>query len=249
MKLKQAVVLAGGLGTRLRPITEKIPKPMVPVNDMPFLHWQLRDLKAQGFEKIILLTAYLGEQVEAYFGDGASYGLEISYSREPVPLGTGGALFYAREKLDDIFALVNGDSYLEAPIFKMAELLTKSQAKAIVSTFSRLSEVPVIANTQASLNSPSPVLKYIKDGGSQAGCQMIDSGVYIILKEVVLSVPKASRLTPEGPVFQLADWWPDLISAQMLYSYPVEARFYDIGTIERLREFESFVVTWPKELL
>ncbi len=86
----QAVILAGGLGTRLRPVTVTIPKPMVPVAGAPYLEHQLRLLAEQKIRDVLVLTGYLGEQVEEYFGDGARLGLRMTYSREPSPLGTGG---------------------------------------------------------------------------------------------------------------------------------------------------------------
>src|SRR5262245_8655135 len=89
---RQAVILAGGLGTRMRPVTETIPKPMIAVAGKPFLQWQLELLRNGGFQSALLLVAYLGEQIEQYFGDGKRFGGRVEYSYEPSPLGTGGAL-------------------------------------------------------------------------------------------------------------------------------------------------------------
>src|SRR6266568_5129480 len=99
----QAVVLAGGLGTRLRPLTKEVPKPMAPVNGLPYLEYQLRLLAAQGFLSTLILTGYLSEQIENYFQGGSSLGLTLRYSREPAPLGTGGALRHAGALLEDRF--------------------------------------------------------------------------------------------------------------------------------------------------
>ena len=103
LKRPQVVILAGGLGTRLRPITEKTPKPLVPVADQPFLHWQLSDVAQQGFDRVLLLVSYLGEQVQQTLGDGSTWGLKLSYAFEKTPLGTGGALVNAYDQLDDEF--------------------------------------------------------------------------------------------------------------------------------------------------
>src|SRR6266571_3760756 len=108
----QAVVLAGGLGTRLWPLTKEIPKPMAPVNGLPYLEYQIRLLAAQGFLSTLILTGYLGEQIESYFQDGSALGLSLRYSREPAPLGTGGALRHARALLEERFLLIYGDSFL-----------------------------------------------------------------------------------------------------------------------------------------
>ncbi len=108
----QAVILAGGLGTRMRPITETIPKPMIMVAGKPFLQHQLGLMSRAGIEEALLLVAYLGEQIQEYFGDGAKFGCKVSYSFEPSPLGTGGALKNAEAQLQDQFVVVNGDTYL-----------------------------------------------------------------------------------------------------------------------------------------
>src|SRR5258706_11920173 len=108
----QAVILAGGLGTRLWPLTKTVPKPMVPVAGVPYLEHQLQLLKKQSILDIILLTGYLGDQVEEYFSDGRSLGLAIRYSREDQPCGTAGDLRDARTLLADSCLLIYGDSYL-----------------------------------------------------------------------------------------------------------------------------------------
>src|SRR5437763_8512465 len=115
MAIEQAVILAGGLGTRMRPMTEQVPKPMLPVNGRPFLYHQLRLLESRGFRRVLLLVGYLGEQIEGYFDSEAGATLEvgISYSYESSPLGTGGALRNAATKLDPAFVVLNGDTYLD----------------------------------------------------------------------------------------------------------------------------------------
>src|SRR5713101_7262582 len=102
----QGVILAGGLGTRLRPITTQIPKVMVPINGIPFLEYQLRLLHRYRVTNILVLSGYLGYCIERYFGDGRQFGLNIRYSREPVPLGTGGGLRYAAPLLEESFLLL-----------------------------------------------------------------------------------------------------------------------------------------------
>ncbi|HKF24702.1 MAG TPA: sugar phosphate nucleotidyltransferase, partial [Candidatus Acidoferrum sp.] len=109
---RQAVILAGGLGTRMRPVTETVPKPMIAVAGKPFLQWQLELLATSGIRSALLLVAYLGEQIEQYFGDGRRFGSSIDYAYELSPLGTGGALRNAEQKLRDWFVLLNGDTYL-----------------------------------------------------------------------------------------------------------------------------------------
>lgn len=234
---KQVAILAGGLGTRLRPITEKIPKPMVPVAGEPFLHWQLEDIKNQGYRDIVLLVAYLGEQIEAHFGNGSRLGLNIQYSYEPEPLGTGGALKHALALLEEDFILLNGDSFLRAPLDRMAQVFDTEDIEALVSVYDNRVPVPVIPNIKLK---DRTVLDYKKDAGLVRGFEMIDSGVYVLNRSLVASYD-TGKISPK---FQLADLWPPLIETGRLGGFLVPERFYDIGTPERLQEFEDFVRTW-----
>ena len=226
--MRQVVILAGGLGTRLRPLTEKVPKPMVPVNDQPFLHWQLLDLKAQGYTRVLLLVAYLGEQVEAHFGDGSKLGMQLSYNYEVSPMGTGGAIKNALAKLDDEFILLNGDSFLHAPLREMEAAFTN--VDAMVSTYDNHVPTPVIPNIKVE---NARVVGYEKDAGPVKGFREIDSGIYILKKSLVTHEARDT--------FMLADLWPRLIQDGRLAAFKVNERFYDIGTVERLKEFEEKV--------
>lgn len=225
---RQVAILAGGLGTRLRPLTEKIPKPMVSVAGQPFLHWQLLELKAQGYFKILLLVAYLGEQIEAHFGDGSKLGLEIQYCYEVSPLGTGGALKNALPQLEDEFILLNGDSFLRAPLREMEQAF--GNVDALVSTYDNRVATPVIPNIKTD---GSQVVAYEKDAGPEKGFREIDSGIYILKRALIASEKREA--------FALADLWPPLIKSGRLGAFHVDERFYDIGTVERLKEFEEKV--------
>ncbi len=226
--MKQVVILAGGLGTRLRPITEKIPKPMVPVAGHAFLHWQLQECLRQNYRRILLLVSYLGEQIEAHFGDGSAMGLEISYSFEKEPLGTGGALKNAVTQLEDDFVILNGDSFLRAPLLELEKFFNSSKALALISTYDNKMSTPVKENIVSESNR---VLRYQKAGGREAGLELVDSGIYLMKKSLIENWPAIK--------FQIEELWPKLIEQQKLYSYPVDERFYDIGTPERLKEFEE----------
>lgn len=107
-----ACVLAGGLGTRLRPLTDDTPKPMVPVAGRPFLWHQLRRVAEGGVTDFVLAVGYRHEQISAYFGDGTAFGWRIRYSVEDRPLGTGGAVRRALDLLGERFLVLNGDTYL-----------------------------------------------------------------------------------------------------------------------------------------
>jgi NDP-sugar pyrophosphorylase family protein len=225
--VEQVVILAGGLGTRLRPITEKIPKPLVEVRGKPFLYWQLLDIEEQGFEDVVLLAGYLGEQLEDYV-QTLELDLNIRVSIEPEVRGTGGALAYAHKHLDEHFVLLNGDSFLKMEYQEMVEDYFERDLKAGVSYFQDLKASPVIPNLKVKNRL---VLDYKKGGGIEAGFQYIDSGVYVLQNDLFK--------TPKTLNFSLESLWPDLIQGKKLGAFLVEERFYDIGTPERLKLFED----------
>src|SRR3989344_9142075 len=111
MKLAQALILVGGLGTRLQPVVRDVPKPMADVNGRPFLEYVINHLKKFGVKEIILATGHMHEKIESYFGDGSKFGVKIKYSVETQPLGTGGAVRLARLLIGERFLLVNGDTW------------------------------------------------------------------------------------------------------------------------------------------
>src|SRR6266568_5297270 len=119
----QAVVLVGGLGTRLGEITRVVPKPMLPVGNKPFLEYLIRLLVREGVRRVHFCTSHLAGVVSDHFGDGTKFGVAISYSHEPSPLGTGGALVLATDQLDETFFVLNGDTIFDAPLSPLYETL------------------------------------------------------------------------------------------------------------------------------
>ena len=117
--LRQAVILCGGLGTRLRPYTDTLPKPMIPVNGRPFLRYLVEQLREQGIERIVLLTGYHGEQIEDHFDDGRRFGVAIDYSRGPAEWDTGRRLWQARDQLDPHFLLLYSDNFIPFDLSKL----------------------------------------------------------------------------------------------------------------------------------
>ena len=117
--LKQSAILCGGLGIRMRPITDKTPKPMVPVNGIPFLEYLICQLRDNGISEVILMTGYLGEQIKKYFGDGKELGIKICYSEGPVEWETGRRLFEAKNLLNDYFLLLYSDNFVQFNLNKL----------------------------------------------------------------------------------------------------------------------------------
>ncbi len=225
----QAVILAGGLGTRLRPVTEAIPKPMVPVAGAPYLEHQLRLLARQEIRDVVLLTGYLGEQIENYFRDGSGLGLRIAYSREPAPLGTGGALREARDLLADEFLVIYGDSYLPIEYRLVMERLLSDGVVVVYDN--RLEDTSVKNNIE--LDDSGYVTRYEKDSPDRLS--YVEAGVLAFRRSVVDLIPATGAVSLEKEVF------PKLIAAHRLAAVVTAQRFYDIGTPDRLAVIEGLL--------
>jgi NDP-sugar pyrophosphorylase family protein len=152
---KRAVILAGGLGTRLRPYTVVLPKPLMPVGDRPVLDIVVRQLRARGFEAITIATGYLAELIEAFFRDGGDYDIPIDYFREHEPLGTVGALGLI-DGLDEDFLVMNGDILTDLDYAQLLADHVRSDAIATIAT--RTTKV------QISLDFPDLMLRLVAEG-------------------------------------------------------------------------------------
>lgn len=226
----QVVLLAGGLATRLRPITEKIPKGMVEIAGKPFLEHQLELLKRNGLREIILCVGYLGEMVEAYFGDGGRWGVSIQYAYDGKTLvGTGGAIKRAEPLLRDAFMVLYGDSYLDIPYQKIVEDFRRRDALGLMTVYrneGKLDRSNVVFKDGKLLvydkRNPMPEMRYI------------DYGLSILKKSIMADVPN------DVPV-DLADILTRLAANGQLAGYEVHNRFYEIGSQSALDEFKHFI--------
>jgi Nucleoside-diphosphate-sugar pyrophosphorylase involved in lipopolysaccharide biosynthesis/translation initiation factor 2B, gamma/epsilon subunits (eIF-2Bgamma/eIF-2Bepsilon) len=133
----QALILAGGKGTRLKPYTTVIPKPLMPVGEMPILEIVLRQLKNAGFDRVIIAIGYLGEMFRAFFQDGARLGLSIDYSLEEKPLGTAGPIALNLDKLDQDVLIMNGDLLTTLNYRSLFEFHKSARAAATIGTYKR----------------------------------------------------------------------------------------------------------------
>ena len=122
---QQAIILCGGLGTRLRPLTDNMPKPMVPVNEKPFLQYLIEQIRTQGIRRILLLTGYRGEMIQEYFGTGETLDVEINYSHGPAEWDTGRRIWEARKNLDSRFLLLYSDNFVQFNLQRLRELHQK----------------------------------------------------------------------------------------------------------------------------
>lgn len=229
----QVVILAGGLGVRLSPLTEQVPKVMVPVNGKPFLLHLLELLKSQEINDIILCIGYMGEQVRLFFGDGKRRGHKIRYSEERERLlGTGGALKQAQNLLDKHFFAINGDTYLPIDYTEVERFFIRCGKKALMVVYDNRENTGVRNNVE--LDKEGMVVRYDKER-LDPGLKYVEAGVLILSREVL-------DIIEEGyPVSLEKQLYPALIQQKEVATYITKQRFYDIGNLERLRTFEEFL--------
>jgi NDP-sugar pyrophosphorylase family protein len=220
-----AVILAGGKGTRLWPLTKDMPKPMVEVGGQPFLYWQLLYLKEQGISDVLLLISHLAEVIEEHFNKQPIPGLKIRYSREPSPMGTGGALKHSVKELPENFWLLNGDSFL---FIDLGSMYKQHQALGCDGTLAVANPevVPVPPNLKCA---KGQVVEYRKEGGPEY--TEVDAGVYVLSRKIIEAGPSGT--------FDIGALWPPVIERKKLGAFTVWDRFFDIGTPERLKTFEK----------
>ena len=226
----QAVILAGGLGTRLWPITTALPKSMVLVAGRPFMEYQLAYLRRGGVREVVVCLGHLGHLIEQHFGDGRRFGLQIHYGYERERLlGTAGAVKNVESLLRDTFVLIYGDSYAVCDIPRAMQYFLRQDRLGLMVVYrndNRWDRSNVV------LDGPY-VGAYDKDG-TLPGLAYIDFGVSIFRREAFAAVPAD---TPAD----LSIVYDALIAERQLLKYETRERFYEIGSPDGLREFESLV--------
>jgi len=222
----KAVILVGGEGTRLRPLTCNIPKSMVPVLNRPFLEHMINHLKGHGIHDIILALGHLPHQIQGYFGDGASFGVRLTYVVESFPLGTAGAVKNVEQHLDDTFLVFNGDIFTDMDLKAMIRLHHRKGAKITIAL------TPVEDPSMYGVvdtNAEGRVQRFIeKPGREEAPGNMINAGAYVVEPDVLSNIPSGLSFSFEREFF------PQLLNiGDPIYGYPSDAYWIDIGTPEK----------------
>lgn len=225
----QVIILAGGMGTRLGSLTKGLPKSLVPIHGKPFLEYQLECLKTNGIRDIVLCIGHLGAQIKERFGDGSSFGVNISYSTEDKLLGTAGAIKKAEPLLEETFYTMYGDSYLFLD-FKEVMKFFKANNKLALMTVYKNHNLYDRSNTAITENL---VKKYSKTDITPEMIY-IDYGVNVFRKQ-------ALSLIQENQYCSLESIFPQLIEANELLAYEVKERFYEIGSISGMKEFTNYI--------
>lgn len=221
---EQAVILVGGEGTRLRPITSRVPKPVAPVVERPFVAYILDNLARHGVRRAIFSTGFLASAIEAKIGGGSAYGLEVDYAVEAEPLGTAGAIANCEAMLDDgPFFVLNGDVLSDVDLTALAEL---HAAKGGMATISLAPVEDPRRYGLVELRDDSSVENFLEKPGEWQGAALINAGVYVLEPEVLELVPRGRLFSIERGVF------PKLARAGSLYGYVDRGYWRDIGTPE-----------------
>jgi mannose-1-phosphate guanylyltransferase len=220
----QAVILVGGEGTRLRPLTSTVPKPVVPLVDRPFISFMLEWLKGHGIDDVIMSCGFLATSVRNVLGDGSGLGIRLRFVEEPDPRGTAGALKFAESMLDERFLMLNGDVLTDIDLTAQIAQHERTGARAT------LALVPVEDPTAyglVQLEEDRSVRDFVeKPSSDQIDTNLISAGAYVLEREVLDLVPSDRNVSIEREV------WPRLIG-DGLYGYPSESYWLDIGTPER----------------
>ena len=216
------VLLVGGMGTRLRTVLPSMPKPLAVVGDTAFLELLVLQLRTQGMRRLVMCTGYLADQIEAQFGDGRKWDVQIEYSKEMQPLGTAGALKLAERYLEPAseFLVMNGDSLLEMDLRQL--LRFHREHGGLVSVAVR--RVPNAARYgTVRLDSRNRITGFAEKAGAEAP-GIVNGGVYVFSRDVL-------RHIPEGPASLEKEIFPRLL-AQGMYAAEQDGMFIDIGTPE-----------------
>ncbi len=222
----KAVILVGGEGTRLRPLTCNTTKAMVPILNMPFLEYLLRYLKGHGIKDVILAMSYLPDRIQGHLGDGSELGVNLSYAIEKEPLGTGGAIKNAEARLTEPFFVLNGDVFTD---LNLADMLSRHRkVKPRVSIALTPVDNPTIYGV-VETDHEDRVKRFVeKPGLDEVTTNMINAGIYIIDPSVLGYIPPTTPSMVERHLFPLL-----LEKGEPILSYPSDSYWLDIGTPEK----------------
>jgi mannose-1-phosphate guanylyltransferase len=223
----QALILAGGEGTRLRPLTSTVPKPVVPLVDRPFIRFMTDWLRSHGVDDIVMSCGHLASGVRNVLGDGSAFGIRLRYVEEPRPLGTGGALKYAESLLDERFLMLNGDVLTD---IDLSAQLTLHEQRGATATLALTPVEDPSAYGLVRTREGGEVTEFVeKPSPDQIDTNNISAGAYVLERSVL------DMLEAEQPASIERDVFPRLVG-DGLYAYVSDGYWLDIGTPERYLE-------------
>ncbi len=230
----QAVILAGGSGTRLRPLTSRVAKPVVTLVDRPFIVFMLDWLRRHGCTDVILCCGFQADGVRAVLGDGSSHGVSLRYVAESEPLGTGGPLLLAADLLDERFVVCNGDVLTD---IDLGAQLSAHERTGAVATLALVAVEDPSAYGLVRCAPDGAVIEFVeKPSGPVDGVALISAGAYVLERGVLDAIAPGRAVSIEHEV------WPQLIGAG-LYGHRADGYWLDIGTPERYLQGSFDIVT------
>ena len=224
--LPDIAVLAGGLATLMRPLTENVPKSLLEVAGEPFIGHQLRLFRRKGIRRVVLCTGFLGEMIEEFVGDGSRFGLEVAYSSDgTIPIGTGGALYRALPLLGQNFFVTYGDSYLDVDFSQVADAFDRAGRPGLMTVLHNTNQWDT-SNVEFA---NGRILQYSKTPTSAMA--HIDFGLSLLSANALAEAPT--------PPFDLAQVYNAMVTRGEMTGYEVHQRFYEIGSMTGLAETEQ----------
>jgi NDP-sugar pyrophosphorylase family protein len=225
----QIVIIAGGLGSRLGKLTQKVPKALIKIDKKPFIYYQLNQLSKQGFKKVVICVGYLGDKIKKYVGSGKKFNLNIKYSHENKKLlGTAGCIRKAIPLLEDNFFVTYGDTYLPVNFKNIQKSFEKQNAKALITVYKNYNK---LASSNVCFKGKN--IFYQKNSKSKK-MNFIEYGVSIFSKEIFIE-SKFKNLS------DLSDMLSFLSKIKKLKHHVVKKRFYEIGSNAGLKETKNYL--------
>jgi mannose-1-phosphate guanylyltransferase / phosphomannomutase len=225
----KAVVMAGGEGTRLRPLTSNQPKPMVPIVGKPCMEHIIELLKEHGFEDVIVTVAFLPQAIRSYFGGGETLGVDVSYSVEESPLGTAGSVRLAAGRLDDTFLVISGDALCDVDLTKLIEF--HREKKASVTIGLKSVENPLEFGIVVT-DDDGRIERFLeKPSWGQVFSDTINTGIYVLEPEVLRHIPTDRPFDFSKELFPLL-----LEMGRPMYGFVMDGYWQDIGNLDQFRQ-------------
>ncbi len=227
-KPSKAIILAGGKGTRMKPMTNFLPKPMLRIHDKPILEHNIELLKRHGIKDIIISIGHKGDKIKEYLGDGTQLEVNITYVEESAPMGTGGPLNLLKGKINNTFVLLNGDELKDIDIEDMFMFHRKNKGIATIA----LTTVEDPSKYGVAVMNGNKIMTFIeKPSKKQIPSKLINAGLYILEPEVL-------KIVPEGFSMIENDVFPKLASNEQLLGYVFSGQWFDTGTPDRFSQAE-----------
>jgi len=232
----KAVILAGGKGTRLRPYTTVLPKPLMPVGDLPILEILIRQLRVRGLRDIIISTGYLGRLIMAFFEDGSNLGVNIEYSKEEQPLGTVGGLALMKHYLTDTFLMINGDTLTS---LDFSDLIAYHKKHSPIATVALNRRKVYVDFGVVEIGDNSSIVGYIEKPTIE---HLVSMGVYVLEPEILKYIEPGAKMD-----------FPDLVKlliscGEDIRGYTFEGYWLDIGRVDDYERANAEIDKMRKEL-